>query len=172
MVEISKYAFENLWTDGELNLYRGRETRELRPILVVAPVLRQPAPEAIRRLRHEFSLLKGLDLDCALKPLALIRHEGRTMLVLEDPGPEVVGLGHFLVQPMEIGGFLRIAINLAVGLGELHRRGLIHKDIKPAHILVDTTTDKVWFTGFGIASQLPREHQILEPPEVIAGTAD
>ena len=170
MVEISKYAFENLWTDGELNLYRGRETRELRPILVVAPVLRQPAPEAIRRLRHEFSLLKGLDLDCALKPLALIRHEGRTMLVLEDPGPEVVGLGHFLVQPMEIGGFLRIAINLAVGLGELHRRGLIHKDIKPAHILVDTTTDKVWFTGFGIASQLPREHQILEPPEVIAGT--
>jgi predicted ATPase/signal transduction histidine kinase len=170
VVEISKYAFENLWTDGELNLYRGRERGELRPILVVAPVLRQPAPEAIRRLKHEYSLLKGLDLDCALKPLALIRHEGRTMLVLEDPGPEVVGLGRFLVQPMEIGGFLRIAINLAVGLGELHRRGLIHKDIKPAHILVDTTTDKVWFTGFGIASQLPREHQILEPPEVIAGT--
>jgi predicted ATPase len=170
VVEISKYAFENLWTDGELNLYRGRGTGELRPILVVAPVLRQPAPEAIRRLKHEYSLLKGLDLDCALKPLALIRHEGRTMLILHDPGPEVVGLGRFLVQPMEIGGFLRIAINLAVGLGELHRRGLIHKDIKPAHILVDTATNKVWFTGFGIASRLPREHQILEPPEVIAGT--
>jgi predicted ATPase/signal transduction histidine kinase len=170
VVEISKYAFENLWTDGELNLYRGSGTGELRPILVVAPVLRQPASEAIRRLKHEYSLLKGLDLGCALKPLALIRHEGRTMLVLEDPGPEVVGLGRFLVQPMEIGGFLRIAINLAVGLGELHRRGLIHKDIKPAHILVDTTTNKAWFTGFGSASQLPREHQILEPPEVIAGT--
>jgi predicted ATPase/signal transduction histidine kinase len=170
VVEISKYAFENLWTDGELNLYRGSGTGELRPILVVAPVLRQPASEAIRRLKHEYSLLKGLDLCCALKPLALIRHEGRTMLVLEDPGPEVVGLGRFLVQPMEIGGFLRIAINLAVGLGELHRRGLIHKDIKPAHILVDTTTNKAWFTGFGSASQLPREHQILEPPEVIAGT--
>ena len=28
----------------------------------------------------------------------------------------------------------------------------------------------MWFTGFGIASQLPRERQILEPPEVIAGT--
>jgi predicted ATPase/signal transduction histidine kinase len=170
VVEISKYAFENLWTDGELNLYRGRGTGELRPILVVAPVLRQPAPEVIKRLEHEYSLLEGLDLDCALKTLALIRYEGRRMLVLEDPGPEVVGLGRFLVQPMEIGGFLRIAINLAVGLGELHRRGLIHKDIKPAHVLVHTTTDKAWFTGFGIASQLPREHQILEPPEVIAGT--
>jgi len=170
VIEISKYAFENLRTDGQLNFYRGSGTGELRPILVVAPVLRQPDPEAIRRLEHEYSLLEELDLGCALKPLALIRHEGRTMLILQDPGPEVFGLDRLLGQPMELGRFLRIAINLAAGLGELHRRGLIHKDIKPAHILVDTTTDKVWFTGFGIASQLPRERQILEPPEVIDGT--
>jgi serine/threonine protein kinase len=170
VVEISKYAFENLRTDGELNLYRGRGRGKLRPILVVAPVLRQPDPEAVRRLQHEYSLLEGLDLDCAPKPLALIRHEGRTMLVLEDPDPDVVGLDRLSGQPMELGQFLRIATNLAAGLGELHRRGLIHKDIKPAHILVDPTTDKVWFIGFGIASQLPREHQILEPPEIIAGT--
>ena len=170
MVEISKYAFENLRTDGELNLYRGSGTGELPPILVLAPVARQPAPEAIRQLEHEYSLLEALDSGCALKPLSLIRHEGRTMLILQDPGPEVFGLDRWLGQPMELGRFLRIAINLAVGLGELHRRGLIHKDIKPAHILVDPTTDEVWFTGFGIASQLPRERQILEPPEVIAGT--
>jgi predicted ATPase/signal transduction histidine kinase len=170
VVEISKYAFENLRTDGELNLYRGSGTGELPPILVLAPVARQPAPEAIRQLEHEYSLLEALDSGCALKPLSLIRHEGRTMLILQDPGPEVFGLDRWLGQPMELGRFLRIAINLAVGLGELHRRGLIHKDIKPAHILVDPTTDEVWFTGFGIASQLPRERQILEPPEVIAGT--
>jgi predicted ATPase/signal transduction histidine kinase len=182
VVEISKYVFESLPTDGELNLYRGRgtparsassledaEEGDLRPILVVAPASRQPDPEAIRRLEHEYALLEGLDLGCALKPLSLIRHEGRTMLILQDPGPEVCGLDRLLGQPMELGRFLRIAINLAAGLGELHRRSLIHKDIKPAHILVDTTTDKVWFTGFGIASQLPRERQILEPPEVIAG---
>jgi predicted ATPase/signal transduction histidine kinase len=169
VIEISKYAFENLRTDGQLNFYRGSGTGELRPILVVAPVLRQPDPEAIRRLEHEYCLLEELDLGCALKPLALIRHEGRTMLILQDPGPEVFGLDRLLGQPMELGRFLRIAINLAAGLGELHRRGLIHKDVKPAHILVDTTTE-VWFTGFGIASQLPRERQILEPPEVIDGT--
>jgi serine/threonine protein kinase len=28
----------------------------------------------------------------------------------------------------------------------------------------------VWFTGFGIASRLPREHQAPAPPKVIAGT--
>jgi predicted ATPase/signal transduction histidine kinase len=170
VVEISKYAFENLWTEGALSLYRGSGTGELRPILVVAPVSRQPDPGAIRRLEHEYSLLEELDLRCALKPLSLVRHEGRTMLILQDPGPVVFGLDRWLGQPMELGRFLRLAINLAAGLGEIHRRGLIHKDIKPVHILVDPTTDEVWFTGFGIASQLPRERQILEPPEVVAGT--
>ena len=55
-------------------------------------------------------------------------------------------------------------------IGQVHARGLIHKDIKPANILVDTASGSVWLTGFGIASRLPREHQIPEPPEVIAGT--
>ena len=55
-------------------------------------------------------------------------------------------------------------------LGRLHERGLIHKDVKPAHILVNAATGAVWLTGFGIASRLPRERQAPEPPEVIAGT--
>jgi predicted ATPase/signal transduction histidine kinase len=170
VINISRYSFENLRTDGEFNLYRGHGPADLQPILVLASVSCRPDPEAIRRLEHEFSLLEKLNLTCALKPLTLVRHEGRTMLVFEDPGPEVFGLDRLLGQPIELGRFLRISINLAAGLGELHRQGLIHKDIKPAHILVDKATDRVWFTGFGIASQLLREHQILEPPEVIAGT--
>jgi serine/threonine protein kinase len=47
---------------------------------------------------------------------------------------------------------------LATALGQVHRRGLIHKDIKPANVLIDDNGN-VWLTGFGIASQLPRECQ-------------
>ena len=71
---------------------------------------------------------------------------------------------------MELGLFLRLAVGLAAALGEVHRRGLIHKDIKPANILVNAATGQVWLTGFGIASRLPRERQAPEPPETIAGT--
>src|SRR5207302_6727904 len=53
---------------------------------------------------------------------------------------------------------------------QLHERGLIHKDIKPANALVDSTTGQVRLMGFGIASRLPRERQSPEPPEFIAGT--
>ena len=73
-------------------------------------------------------------------------------------------------QPMEIGQFLRLAVALSGALGQLHGRGLIHKDIKPANVLVDSATGRVRLTGFGIASRLPRERQSPEPPEFIAGT--
>ncbi|MEA2541645.1 MAG: hypothetical protein QOH35_3011, partial [Acidobacteriaceae bacterium] len=36
-------------------------------------------------------------------------------------------------------------------------------------MLVDDD-DRVWLTGFGIASRLPRERQVPAPPETISGT--
>jgi PAS domain S-box-containing protein len=71
---------------------------------------------------------------------------------------------------MELEQFLQLAINIWAALRELHARGIIHKDIKPANILVDSAMEKVWLTGFGIASRLPRERHAPSPPEVIAGT--
>jgi serine/threonine protein kinase len=97
-------------------------------------------------------------------PLELVRDRGQSILVFEDPG------GGLLGAPMEVGRFLRIAVGVAAALGKAHRRGLIHKDIKPANILVNIASDEVRLTGFGIASRLTRERQPPVPPEVIAGT--
>ena len=90
------------------------------------------------------------------------------MLILEDPGGQP--LDRLLGQPMELTPFLRLAVGLVGALSKLHQRGLIHKDIKPANIFVNSATGAIWLTGFGIATRLPRERQSPEPPEVIAGT--
>src|SRR5262249_26867659 len=58
----------------------------------------------------------------------------------------------------------------AAALGQVHRRGLIHKDIKPSNVLANAALDRAWVMGFGIASRLPRECQPAEPPELISGT--
>ncbi len=160
-----------LWEDGErVFSRRWREGGDGGPnaILAVVPAADHPTPGSVDRLTHEFGLKDDLDGDWAVRPLELVRERGQTMLVLEDPGGEP--LDRLLGPPMEMGPFLRLAVALTSALGRLHERGLIHKDVKPANVLVDPATGHVWLTGFGIASRLPRERQLPEPPEVIAGT--
>jgi len=127
-----------------------------------------PAPESVNRLAHEFELREYLDGAWALRPLQLVRDRGQTMLVVEYSGGEP--LDRLVRQPMEIGRFLRFAVSMSAALRQLHGRGLIHKDIKSANVLVDSKTGNVWLTGFGMASRLPRERQSPDPPEFIAGT--
>jgi serine/threonine protein kinase len=168
MTQLSRHVLETIREDGDFVLSRSTLADETTPVLVLATASEQPAPGIVARLEHEYSFRDELDSDWAVRPLALIHREGRPMLLLEDPGGEP--LDRLLGQPMDLSRFLRFAVGLALALGKLHERRLIHKDIKPANILVDGAGGGVWFTGFGIASRLPRERQSPEPPEVIAGT--
>ena len=164
-------TFQVLWEDGDRVFCRGwrlgadgnRST-----VLAVLPAAEHPAPATLDRLAHEYELKDDLDGAWAARPLELIREGGRTTLVLEDPGGEPLDLR--LATPMEVGRFLHLAISIAVAVGKLHQRGLVHKDIKPANILVNHATGAVQLTGFGIASRLPRERRAPAPPELIAGT--
>jgi PAS domain S-box-containing protein len=138
----------------------------LAPILLVAA--EETSLGSVERLEHEYALKAELEVDWAARPIALTHYNGGMALVLEDPGG--TPLDRLLGRPLEISHFLRIAIPLAGVLRQMHLRGLIHKDIKPANILVNAASGGVWLTGFGIASRLPRERQGPAPPEVIAGT--
>ena len=161
MNELLGYVFSPLREEG-ISLYRGSGDG-LAPILLVAA--EETSPE---RLEHEYALRAELEANWAARPVALTHHNGRMTLVLEDPGG--APLDRLLGRPMEVSHFLRIAIPVAKALRQVHERGLIHKDIKPATILVDAAIGGAWLPGFGIASRLPREHQPPAPPEVIAGT--
>ena len=170
IVQLSHYVLDVLRKDEEFVLYRGEHPKQPSSpsVLLLAPAAMQPAPETLRKIEHEYSLRDEVDSAWAVRPLLLSEQRGRTTLVLEDPGGET--LDRFLPGPMEKTQFLRFAIGLAAALGELHKRELIHKDVKPTNVLVNPETFQVRLMGFGIASRLPRERQAPEPPEFIAGT--
>ena len=144
-----------LWEDGERVFCRGwrlGEDGSRSAVLVVLPLAARPSPSSLDRLAHEHALKEELDGAWAVRPMEIVRDGGHTMLVLEDVG-DFEPLERLLYAPMEVGSFLRLAIGIAMAVGKVHQRGLVHKDIKPANILLNRTTGEVKLTGFGIASR-------------------
>ncbi|MGH6879937.1 MAG: ATP-binding protein, partial [Hypericibacter sp.] len=160
-----------LGEDGErvfCRAWRATENGDGTTILAVVPASEHPTPNFLDRLTHECELKDELDGAWAVRPVEIVRERGRIMLLLEDSGGEP--LDRLLGAPMDVARVLRLAIGIALALGKLHQRGLVHKDIKPANILVNCTDGQVRLTGFGLASRRPRERQAPDSPESIAGT--
>ncbi len=154
---------------------RGRHSTEgeARSVLAVVPACDAPA-DSLDRLHHEYELKEVLDSSWAARPLELVerpeapeRQRG-PLLLLDDPGGEF--LERLLGQPIPAEPFLRLALGLTRAIRKLRQQGLIHKNITPAHVLVDQASGAAWLTGFGIATRLPRERTLPGPPELIAGT--
>ncbi|HEV2728561.1 MAG TPA: protein kinase, partial [Terriglobales bacterium] len=168
-MQLSGYSLDRLHDDEEFILYRAHAKQTEPPsVLVLAPASTRPSPETLEKINHQYSLRHELDSSWAVRPLSLSDRDAQTSLVLEDPGGET--LDGFLSGPMEMRRFLGFAVGLATALGGLHERKLIHKDVKPTNILVNSATGQVRLMGFGIASRLRRERQAPDPPEFIAGT--
>src|ERR1700689_1718532 len=109
MAAPSEYVLELIRDGAEFTLYRARQRGNPMPLLAVAPTAEQPSPQSLRRLEHEYSLAAELEPAWAAKPIALTRHEGRTILVLAHPGGEP--LDRAFEQPLDLGRFLNLAIN-------------------------------------------------------------
>ena len=168
-VELFGYKAVPLREDHELILYRGHSKEVTAPsVLLLATVSLRPALETVEKLQHEYSFRNELDTTWTLRPMTLSQYNEQSVLVFEDPGGEP--LNRLVDGPMETKVFLRLAVAIAHAVGLLHKRHVIHKDLKPSNIVVARESGRIWLTGFGIASRLVRERRPLEPPEFIAGT--
>jgi PAS domain S-box-containing protein len=167
-LDLSGCVLERLREDTEFVLYRSQSSPGKLPILVLAPASRSAECTKQARFAHEQTLSGVLDPKWAVQPLSLARHEGRTVLVLRDPGGQPLD-AILAGQPLELTYFLQIAVGIATALRQVHASGLIHKDIKPSNVFV-SRDGTVRLTGFGFASRLPRERQAPAAPDVMAGT--
>src|SRR5262245_9930590 len=134
IVELSEGTLEPLRKNEEFILYRcgPPDQAEGASVLLLAPALKRPAPGTLQKIEHEYSFRKELDATWAVRPLAVSQYRSQRVLVLEDQGAEP--LDRFIHGAMEMTQFLRFAVGLTTAVGQLHKRDLIHKDLKPSNI--------------------------------------
>ncbi|MEH2109002.1 trifunctional serine/threonine-protein kinase/ATP-binding protein/sensor histidine kinase [Nostoc sp.] len=171
LVSIPGYRIsEELYNGSRTVVYRGyRETDSL-PVAI--KLLKNPYPDfnELLSFRNQYTIAKNLNSPLIVQTYSLQAYQNGYTLVMEDFGGislkdwEVKGRGQSLQE------FLEIAIALCNTLDVLYRERIIHKDIKPANILINPETKQVKLIDFSIASLLPRETQTLINPNVLEGT--
>ncbi|MBD2692464.1 trifunctional serine/threonine-protein kinase/ATP-binding protein/sensor histidine kinase [Anabaena catenula] len=171
LVSIPGYSItEELYNGLRTLVYRG--VRETDSLPVVIKLLKNPYPTfgELLSFRNQYTIAKNLNSPLIIQTYSLQAYQNGYALVMED-------FGGISLQEWVVGGrveslmeFLEIAIALCKTLDILYQERIIHKDIKPANILINPETKQVKLIDFSIASLLPRETQTLINPNVLEGT--
>ncbi|XYH99108.1 protein kinase domain-containing protein [Sorangium sp. So ce1128] len=169
-IEVSGVTLDVLVHQGiETALYRGRRG-DGAPVAVKVTQSDYPTFRQLARLRREHAILRDLTMPGVPRALDLLPHGRGLALVLEDLGP--TSLADLIARRgrLDAKTTLRIMAPLVRTLDALHRRHILHKDIKPRNVMIDEATLSPRLIDFGIAARLAQETQEASAMEGLEGT--
>ncbi len=167
---IGRYEVERLIGAGGMGVVLKAYDTELHRIVAIKVLLPHLATSSAARRRFAREA----------KAAAAVMHEHVIPIYnVESDGPMpylVMQLvpGHSLQArvdeqgPLEIKEVLRISRQAASGLAAAHAQGVVHRDVKPANILLEESVDRVLLSDFGLARTV--DDATLTRSGVVAGT--
>ncbi|MDZ8104398.1 MAG: AAA family ATPase [Nostoc sp. DedQUE12a] len=150
-------------------IYRAFKESEQTSVIIKTLKAEYPTIEQIAQIRHEYQILQSLEIEGAIQPLALESTQNGVALILQDFEGETLK-DIISTHNLKLNNFLQIGIQLATTLYQLHQNHLIHKDIQPHNILIDSNTGQIKIIDFSIASRLSRENQIVNDLNLLEGS--
>ncbi len=170
MLESTKYEIKEKLYEGTISVvYRGVRKHDNKSVILKTHKSSLPLRRELYRLRNEYEILKDFDIQGVIKTYGLESLDKNDVLILED-FKGVTLKSYLQSNQLELREFLSLAIELSNILGEIHGRGIIHKDLNPGNILINPETRKVKIIDFSIATILPREKQWDTSIQSLQGT--
>jgi serine/threonine protein kinase len=168
---IGPYRLERLLGEGATGIVFAA-TREDDVVAVKLLRHEHAGSAAAARFRREARVAREIDSRHVAPILDVGEENGFTFLAM--PLYEGGSLARKLDEsgPLGIDGTLDLAAQLGRGLDELHRRGIVHRDVKPSNVLLDASGTAA-LSDFGLAraadsTRLTAEGQILGTPHYLA----
>ncbi|AFZ02493.1 AAA family ATPase [Calothrix sp. PCC 6303] len=150
-------------------VYRAVRHGDRRSVIIKVLRSTQPSQNELIQLCNQYTISLHLPIPGIPAPLGLEPFYNSYAFVMEDCGS--ISLKEYLkTHSLSLTQILNIAIQLAHILHDLAHHRIIHKDIKPANILIHPTTHHVKLIDFGIASRLPKETAQIVTINQLEGT--
>ncbi|WP_437589907.1 AAA family ATPase [Sorangium sp. So ce1000] len=154
---------------GKTHVYRGRRAADQRAIVIKTLKGEHPSVRDLAVLRHEFSLLRDLDLESVVRVCSLERTRGGLALVTEAvEGTPLRAILHD--RRLDLRATLALGAAIADAIGAVHRCHITHKDVNPANIIVSSDLLRATLIDFGAASRLKQEFQQSTSASTLQGT--
>ncbi|MDZ8183914.1 MAG: AAA family ATPase [Nostoc sp. ChiSLP02] len=178
-VQLPGYSIKDQIYSGTRTLvYRGIREQDQKPVAIKLMRLEYPSFHELLQFRNQYVIAKNLNLPGAIAPYSLETYHNGYALIMEDFGG--ISLKEWGIEQRNtqaIANFLQVAIPIADIINQMHsdtcgglHLRVIHKDIKPANILINPETKQIKLIDFSIASLLPREVQEIQSFNVLEGT--
>ncbi|GAB4290375.1 MAG: AAA family ATPase [Oscillatoriaceae cyanobacterium] len=156
-------------------VYRAIRRRDNLPVVI--KIIRQDPTNSsdINPYKQEYEIIKYLQpIDGVIKALDCQQINGLWIIILEEIEAEslkkIISAEYPNHINITIGDFIKIAINIAHILAEIHNKYIIHKDINNANIIYNPKNQKIKVIDFGIAARFSRENLEIDDTKKANGT--
>lgn len=164
-----------LGTGGMGAVYRAEDLRLGRQVALKFLAAPEADAEQRARLVREARATSILGSPHVAAIYDIGEHEGRVFIVMEYVDGESLA-ARIARGPLGVRDAVDIAAQIADALDEAHERGIVHRDVKSANVMIDTR-GRVKVLDFGLARFLPAGADPLRPAlaappafETLAGT--
>ncbi|MDH5682574.1 MAG: AAA family ATPase, partial [Spirochaetota bacterium] len=167
---MTEYHIKDILHVGRHSIvHRAIRKSDQSPVILKSLNIQYPTGKDIARFRREFEITKSLSLKGVVAVNSLYILDDKYMIEMEDFGGD--SLDNILSKTsLTLHQTLSLMTRLSGFLGDIHTKGIIHKDINPSNIVWNPKSDSIKVIDFGISTDLSYEEAQALSPGLLEGT--